>query len=222
MAAVLFHRGRQCQRGHGEECLPVDAEGFTTRRQDAEGGAAAQQAMGHVGSGGDEVLAVVEEQQELLRAQVVDDRVDRGLPGLLLDPQGAPDLGDEELRVAERRELDQPGAVAIAVEGIRGNLQFEARLAGATDTDQCDQATPHQQAPDLGQLPLASHERGDLGSEVGRVLGHRAERRELAAQPRRHDLVDMLGPVQVPQAMLAQVDELGPRHLVVGHERRGR
>ena len=176
--------------------------------------------MRHVGDGADEVLAVVEEQEQLLGAQVVDERVERGLPGLRLDPQGAPDLRDHEICVAERRELDQPGAVALAIEAIRRSLQREPRLAGAAHADQRHQATGRQEPRDVRQLPLAPNERGDLEREVRGMRRGGAQRRELAPQSRRDELVDVLGPVQVAQPMLAQVDQL--RTSEEGRRRPGR
>ena len=80
----------------------------------------------------DEVLAVVENQEQLLRTHVVDERVHRRLSRLGLETQVTADLRRHEVGVGEQRQLDEPGAIAIAVEGIGCDLQAEAGLAGAS------------------------------------------------------------------------------------------
>ncbi len=214
---IVGPEGRgQSQRGHSEDGFALDAERLAARGEHAQAGTAAEQAMGHLGGGPHEVLAVVEEQEQLLRAQVVDERVEGRLPGLRLDPQGPGDLGDDEPGVADGGELDEPGAVALEVIG-RG-LQREARLAGAADPDEGDQATGVEQARDLGELPLASHEGGDLERQVRGGPGCRAERRERPPQARRGELVDVLGPLEIAQAMLALVEQLDARGQLVGDQ----
>jgi hypothetical protein len=162
----------------------------------------------------------VEKQEHLLGAQVVDDRVDRGLPGLLLDAQGAADLPNDEPGVDDGRELDQPDTVAVAIGEVRRSPQHQAGLPGASHAHQGDQATGGQQAPHIRQLPLASHERGDLEREVRQKYSRRSHRRELATQSRRRELVDVLGSIQVTQPMVALVDQLSVRGQPVRNEAR--
>ncbi len=208
--------------GTAKTASPSTPRGSRLVASTLQRGTGTEQLIGHLGGGLDEVLAVVEQQEELLRAQVVDDPVDRRLSRLWLDAQGAADLGRHELGVTDRRELDQPGAVAVPVEAVSRGLEREAGLAGAAHADQRHEAAGGEQPREVDQLPLATDERRRLGPEVRRVLGARSQGRERAAQARGDELEDLLGPVEVAQPVLAQVHELAPRRKAARDERRAR
>ena len=73
--------------------------------------------------------------------------------------------------VADRGEVDQPGAVTVLVGGLMraGGLDGEARLAGATGAEHGDQAPGGEQRVDPGEVVVAPDEAGQPGA--GRLLG---------------------------------------------------
>jgi len=174
-----------------------------------------QQAKHHVGGGHDEVLAIVDEQEQLLVAKVVDDWVDRGLAGLELDLQGPCDLTGDERGVAQRGQLDDPDAIVMVIDELACGLEHQPGLAGATHADQGDEAIRAQQTLDVHDFPLPPDEGCDRERQVRGDSDDRAKRRELAAQAWCRELVHMLGSIQVAQAMLALVDQLGHRREIV-------
>ena len=103
------------QRPDGGERLAADGERLAARRQDPQPRAAGEQAIGELRRGHDDVLAVVEHEQRVARAERVEQprlRVGRRRPAVrhrrLAEAERAEHRGREALAVAERRELDEP------------------------------------------------------------------------------------------------------------------
>src|SRR5438132_10873918 len=132
------------------------------------------------------MLAVVEDQEQVLAAEIVDERVDNGLSRRRLGAESAGDLGADESRIGERCELDEPGAVRVAIELSRRSLQCEPGLPGPADTDERQQAMGIEQSRNVGQLALAPNECGDLHGKIRWVPRRGAQWREVARQSRRH------------------------------------
>jgi len=71
------------------------------------------------------------------------------------------------------RQLDEPRAVSILVQDLRGCLQREAGLADAPNADERDQAMNLKRLAHGGHLRLAADETSRLGRQIS---GNRVER----------------------------------------------
>ncbi len=67
------------------------------------------------------------------------------------------------------------------------------------------------QRRDLRQLPLPADEARQRDRQVGAARAQRAERREVPWEVGNDQLVDLLGPVDVPEPVRAEIDELHRR-----------
>ena len=83
--------GRERQRRHSVDGLAVDAERLAAGRHQMDVGAAAQDGVGDLGAGADQVLAVVQDDQDVLGGEGVEERLEGGTPRLAHCPQR---LGD--------------------------------------------------------------------------------------------------------------------------------
>jgi len=167
------------------------------------------------------VLAVVEQQQQVLPAQVVGERGDRRLARHQLEPDRPDDLLHDEDGLAQGGELDQPRPVGVLARDLARDVQRQAGLAGAADADERDETVRAQQAADLGRLALPPDERGQVGRQVGRRVA-RAEGRERRVEAGCGELVHVLGPCDVPQVVLAPVEQRGAGREAAARERRAR
>ncbi len=132
--------------------------------------------------------------------------------------EGARDLGRDLRRVAERRQLREPDAVRVAVEEAAGGLQHQAGLAGPAGADEGDEPVAPDERRDLGQLLLPADEARQLDRQVGAARAQRAKGRELPREVVDDHLVDLLGPVDVAEAVPAEVDELDRRRQPIAGE----
>ena len=102
-----------------------------TRCQDREAGARVEE-PGEVRRDAHDLLEVVEHQQQLALAQVIDQRAtqpERGHYGRF-----------DELRIADDREIDERRPVVERRRDLGGRLEREARLADSARADDGDQA----------------------------------------------------------------------------------
>jgi hypothetical protein len=164
------------------------------------------------------VLAVVQEEQQAPGPQRVGERGQQGPTPLLAHPDGGGHGLGHQPRVAQRGQLHQPGAVGVRGQRLGGRLQGQPGLAGAPHAGERHQPVGAQQGRHLPQFALAPHEAGQLQGQVVRPRVQRSQRGELAGQFRVDELVHPLGPLQVPQPMLAQVAQPGPRREGVPHQ----
>ena len=106
-------RVRHRQRRHAEDDLARDPESLTAGGQDPQAGAAPEERLRDGRARVDQVLAVVEDEQDLAVAQMLDDELDVRLGLPLPDAEHVGHGLDDEGGVADCRELDQPHAVAV-------------------------------------------------------------------------------------------------------------
>ncbi len=153
----------------------------------------------------DHVLAVVEDEEEGLRPNVVHQRIQARPALLLLDAQPRRHGVDEKCRIAKGGQLDEPNAVDEALELIGGDSERQARLARSARSGQREESIRGQQAPQLLELALASDETRELDRQiVGRSI-ERSQRCEAGREVRDDDLEDALGVGDVLQAVHAEV-----------------
>jgi hypothetical protein len=124
------------------------------------------------------VLAVVEEQERLHRAQSVRERFDQ-VPALFLaDAKSSRGGVRDEILGCDRSELDQPDAVGEVAEKFPGDFECEPRLAAPARAHERDESVAFEHAClEVAALAVASDEARDLCRQVVRSLGQRAQRR---------------------------------------------
>jgi hypothetical protein len=141
--------------GEGIQRFAGDGQWFAAGGQKAELRGVCQQLLRQLGTVGDQMLAIVQEQQQLSGLQMIEE----GLEGRLLGRMRNAERPGEELRqkrrVTERGQLHQPDAIAIPVADRPGDVQGQPRLATATRAAERDEARAGQQAFGFCQLALA-------------------------------------------------------------------
>ncbi len=215
---------RQRQRRHPVDDLSADAERLTAGGEQAHPRASPDEGIGGLGARVDQVLAVVEDDQDVLRDQGVEQGLQGGPAGLRDDPERSGDGRRHGLGVGDRGQFDQPHPVAAAVEQLGGHLQAQPRLAAPAGPGQGDHARGVHQGPHLCELPGASDERGELGREVvrQRLVAERAQRRELGRQARHLELEDVLRTAEILQPVDTEILQRRPGGKRIAHQRRRR
>jgi hypothetical protein len=114
-----------------------------------------EQRIGKLGTGGDEVLAVIEHEQQVAAPERRTDRVNGGPTGTLTDVYGAGDGRAHRGRIGDGRELDQPHTIRIAIEDVGGKLKGKTRLSAASGSGQRQEPGRFQELCCVGQLVRA-------------------------------------------------------------------
>src|SRR5262245_30792014 len=104
-------RIRERERGDAEGVLPGDAQRLPAGRQNAQPEAAPQEGLGELRTGGHEVLAVVELEQELPRPERILQGLDERAIRLLTYAKRTGDCLWHELRLHHRGQLGEPDPV---------------------------------------------------------------------------------------------------------------
>jgi hypothetical protein len=139
--------------GHVERLPAGDDEGDARR--------AAQHGVGELAAGVDQVLARVEDEQQLPAAQVVKEM----RPARLVarrDSDGRGDRAGQLVRVVDPAQVDQPDTVLVAVGRLRRGSQCEPGLAHAGRPGDRHEADGAEQRGEAGELILTADEAGGL------------------------------------------------------------
>jgi hypothetical protein len=138
---------------HDHGLLPAYGQPLATGRQHHQAGGDGNQLLGQPGDGGEEVLAVVEDQQTPGPSRPLAERVHQVHARHELDPHDPGDGVGHGAGVAERGQVHPPHRV-VAV----GDLLGQAGLAHPARADQGHQASGGEGPADEGQLPLPADE----------------------------------------------------------------
>jgi hypothetical protein len=111
------------------------------------------------------VLAVVDHEEHLAGAQVLDELVQRGTGGPVGDAQRGTDGVRDAVAAGEHRELDEPHAVGEGAPRLLRDVQRETGLADPADPGQRHQPGLLEQPADLPALLTAPHEPGRRGRQ---------------------------------------------------------
>ena len=114
---------RHRQRKHGIGLLAGHPQRFAAGRDNPDIWCRSQQRIGERRGGADQVLAVVENQEQLARFQIRAERLGERPPRLFLH---AEDLGGDARNqrvVADRRKVDEPDTVRIRIHHVSRDLQ---------------------------------------------------------------------------------------------------
>ena len=184
-------------------------ERLATRGQDRQLRAVAQQAgddrrrLGHL-------LEVVEDDQHPALAEVVGELVLEIALDDLAQPDGARDRHEDGIRVADAGQVDE----GHAVRGTGAPGRSATRMASVVlpvppgPVSVRRRTDPVRQAiGDLRDLVGPADQRGDPRRQVGARAPGGDQRRELRRQVRVDELVQVLGAPEVPQVVLAEVEE---------------
>ena len=175
--------------------------------------ARAQDRVDEVGGGRQDVLAVVEHEQQTparqrrRRCSSVTDASGAGR-----DAQRGRHRVGHGRGVADGGQLDQPDPVGELVRQLGGDLDGQAGLADAAHAGEGHQPVGAHQLADLLHLELAADEAGELHRQVPGRGVERPQRRERRLQPVGAHLEQALRRRQVPQAVLAQVEQVDAGH----------
>ena len=147
-----------------------------------------------------EVLAVVEHQQELLRAQELDDaRLERH-PRTRSDAERGGDHLDGLGFVVRHAELAEPRAVAVVAEQARAAICSASRVLPTPPVPVIVTSGPVRTAPAISTTASSLSDEGrDLQREVSGNDIEPGGRFDVVRQPRPRQLEDPLGPSEVAQ-----------------------
>ena len=159
---------RERERGNGEDLLSSDVERLSTRGEDRQLRAGAQQA-GDDGRRFGDLLEVVEDDQHPALPEVVGELVLEIALDDLAQPDGARDRHEDGIRVPDAGQVDEGHAVPEPTREVAGHADGERRLARAAGSRERQQADgPRGQAiGDLPDLVGPADERGHPRRQVG-------------------------------------------------------
>ena len=123
--------------------------------------------FGELGAGWQHVLAVIQDEQEALRAQDLDQLLENRLVRLFDHPQALGHRASHRAWLRERRQLDQQDAIGEVARFGRAvrNLQRETRFARAAWPGQRHDGRFGQVQSNLPQLLLAPDEAAELARQ---------------------------------------------------------
>src|SRR5688572_26441995 len=148
---------RHAERAQRDQALAVETEPLAARRQDGDPWRRVEQELDDRRRGGKDVLAVVEHDE---MAAAIEARLHQRrevLSRRLADAERQGDGGEDPVRVAQRRKIDEPDAVGVGP-GSRGgprDLEGQARLSAAADPGERDEPRLLEEPRHLGELALA-------------------------------------------------------------------
>lgn len=125
-------RVRQRQRGDAPDGFSIHAERFPAGHQDVQPRRRAQQRLDQRRTGGDQVLTVIEQQQELPGTEVVRQRFDQRSDLPLSNVQHRCHRLHDERRLRQGRQIHGPDAVTELIAQTRRDLKRQPRLAAPT------------------------------------------------------------------------------------------
>ncbi len=152
------------ERRNEEDMLPADPQRFAAGDQDAQRRAGRQQISSEHRALVEEVLAVVQNQQQIARPQILGER-----PYDILvshrEPQRLRDRKRDQSGVGDAGELHQGHAVGERPLRLAGDLRGQTGFSDPTDSDQRDQPRGSQQPAHLGRLGPAPDETRQVGGQ---------------------------------------------------------
>jgi hypothetical protein len=149
------------ERGHGPDGFSVDSKRLSTGRHDVDPRTRARDVLNDFGARGSKVLAIVENDEELTRAESRDQGSQRRLIAVERGPHGGCNGRWHKRTLSQCRQLYQPHTMSeIRHRGARSR-QRQARFADSTDPDECDNALLTEQLSNPASVLIASDERGE-------------------------------------------------------------
>ena len=125
--------------------LTVDPEPFPAGGQQADRTGLPQQPLGENRGGAGDMLAVIENKQDLLPGQVIDELIVEAPERPFAEPGRGGDGPDHGLREGHRREIAEDDAAGVVAGRAAGHLQRQPGLPHASRAVQGEQACLAQQ-----------------------------------------------------------------------------
>ena len=119
----------QGQRRHPVDRLAGDGQRLPAGRDHMRFRAPPQDRLGDLGAAADQVLAVIQHDQDVLRRQRIGQRVQHVPARLRRDPQRPGDSRRDPVLVSDRGQLGQPHPVPGPIQQPCGHLQAQPGLA---------------------------------------------------------------------------------------------
>jgi hypothetical protein len=189
---------------------------------DARAGAVDE--VGELGASVDDVLAVVEDHEDVLVPQNLEQQFDERSVRLLAKAEDAGNSRRHLRGLGSRGKVHEPDSFAAAIEQFSGDLQRQTCLAGAAGPGERHEARGLDQRADFGELGIAT----DKGAEKpGQIVGQlrvveRVKWREIGAETVRIELEDPLRPAEILQLVEAEVPENGAERERIAYQGRRR
>ena len=150
------------QRPYVQEVFLREGQPVAARREDPDAGRAVQQSRRQLRAGGQQMLAVVEDQEQSAVPQLLDQRVQGRLFGVVVQAERVGRGERDERRVVQAGEVCEADAVGERPLDAGGDPPGQPRLADAAGSGQRDQSCGGQQPPPLGQFVPPVDEAGRL------------------------------------------------------------
>ena len=147
--------------------LTHDVQGFAAGGENFQIRRSVKRIMAQLRARLNQVFAIVEDKQEIFRAEVILQNVcDEGVAAFMQIENRREGLGYQR-RVRERSKINQPYAVGErAVAQISGRFEREPRFAATARTREHQQASCTEQSFHIGDLAFATDERSQLKRKV--------------------------------------------------------
>ena len=127
----------------------------------------------------------------------------------LTHPEDTGDSRQDQRRIGEWREIDEPDTVGEGIERFGGDGQRKPCLASPTRSGQGDEsgalALDHRR--DMGDLRFAADQRRELHRQIGFQALECSRRREARLESRGEHLPDAFGFQQIAQPVLAEIEQ---------------
>ena len=124
------------QRRQGKRGLARHMERLAARRDDRQPATSLQEMPCQLRARQQQMLAIVEDEQERPVRDELVQRFDERQAGFLLDPERRRNRVGHEIRIRNRREVDEPDTIGMRIGHVGSEPQRQAGLADAADTDE--------------------------------------------------------------------------------------
>ena len=153
----------QFQRRHPKNRFTRDGQRLAAGGQDMQVFGPAEQHLGELSSGSDQMLAVVQHQQQMPVCEIVrEGRLRSNGCHRLTDAKGCSNTLRNQIWVGERCQFDEPHAVGVGRQRIGGDLQGEPCLADPARPRQRDDTSVGPEIANVRHLASSTHESRQL------------------------------------------------------------
>ena len=189
--------------------LPANPERRAARHHEIHAWAALEQ-LGDDGPRLDDLLEVVQHEECTARREPILDRRQERASTLAAETEGRRDRTDHLIGCARVGERHEEHAVRIGIGGPGGAGDAEPCLSDATGACQREEAdvVPLESLRGVRDLVFAAHENGELRREVDRPRSAGSRRLQLAREPGRVELKQLLGAVEPLEGERAELRQL--------------
>ena len=149
IAGVFRVLWRHLERRYPVDVLAPDPKNLAARRQHSRVRTKTHDRLGECGRRVDNVLAIVEDEQELLRSDGPSDGFVGNRVLAKLEPQNSRHRGGHKAWIGEGRQFDKPTASSLSREELAGNIESKRTLADPTGSSQCDDTIGRQKSQQM-------------------------------------------------------------------------